>query len=198
MTKKYYVVWQGREPGIYLSWEECQKQVFGHPNARYKSFKSIEEAKFAFEHPDITLEASAQNYDDYPSYGLCVDAAYSSESKQMEYRGVILPEKKEIFYVGPIPHATNNIGEFLAIVHALALCNKNKWDYPIFSDSNTAIVWVLQKKANTKLQPAENNSTVFNLIQRAEKWLKENSINNQLIKWNTVKWGEIPADFNRK
>ena len=46
---KYYVVWQGRKPGIYLTWDECKEQVHGAEGARYKSFPTMEEAKKAFE-----------------------------------------------------------------------------------------------------------------------------------------------------
>lgn len=45
MRKKYYAVATGRKPGIYNSWEECENQVDGFSNARFKSFKTIDEAK---------------------------------------------------------------------------------------------------------------------------------------------------------
>ncbi|MCX7861643.1 MAG: ribonuclease H family protein [Bacteroidales bacterium] len=196
--KKYYVVWKGYEPGIYTSWEDCQLQIKGFPGAQYKSFKTLEEANFAYHNPQSIGSTIELTESDYPNYGICVDAAYSSETKCMEYRGVLLPDKIEIFRKGPYPDATNNIGEFLALVHALALSKKNGWDYPIYSDSNTAIVWVLYKKANTKLEPTPNNKHLFELIERAEKWLAENNYTNKIIKWQTQKWGEIPADFGRK
>lgn len=44
MVKKYYVVRKGRKPGIYDTWPECQQQVNGYPNARYKSFTTLAEA----------------------------------------------------------------------------------------------------------------------------------------------------------
>lgn len=42
---KYYVVRKGRNPGIYLTWEECKKQVDGFSNAEFKSFSSESEAR---------------------------------------------------------------------------------------------------------------------------------------------------------
>ena len=59
---KYYVVWQGRKPGIYLTWDECKAQVHGAEGARYKSFPTMEEAEKAFEGgaPPIT-RAKASN-----------------------------------------------------------------------------------------------------------------------------------------
>ncbi|MBB1078609.1 viroplasmin family protein [Limosilactobacillus sp. STM2_1] len=48
MTRKYYVVKKGRKPGIYQTWPECQKQVSGYPNARYKSFTTLTAAETWF------------------------------------------------------------------------------------------------------------------------------------------------------
>ena len=116
----------------------------------------------------------------------------------MEYRGVMIDTDKEIFRVGPLDDATNNIGEFLAIVHGLALLKQQQLNLPIYSDSRNAISWVKQKKCKTKLQPSEKNQRTFELIARAEKWLNENDYSTQIYKWDTANWGEIPADFGRK
>lgn len=117
----------------------------------------------------------------------------------MEYRGVWTADKSEIFHYGPAKDGTNNIGEFLALVHALALLQKkNDPSTPIYSDSKTAIAWVKKKKANTQLKPTRHNAELFDMIHRAEKWLKENTWKNPIHKWETEHWGEIPADFGRK
>jgi len=191
-NKKYYVVWKGYKTGIFDSWEECKKQVEGFTGAKYKSFPTYELALQAFNPQNDSIAATV------PTHGLCVDAAYSKNTHILEYRGIIIPEKKVIFHQGPYYDATNNIGEFLAIVHALALCKKHNWNFDIYSDSITAIAWVRNKKANTKLTPTPRNTIVFELITRAEKWLLENTFNNSIYKWETTKWGEIPADFGRK
>ena len=39
---------------------------------------------------------------------------------------------------------------------------------------------------------------LFELIDRAENWLKTNHYSNKILKWDTPLWGEIPADFGRK
>ncbi|KAA6314154.1 Ribonuclease H, partial [termite gut metagenome] len=39
---------------------------------------------------------------------------------------------------------------------------------------------------------------LFQIIERAEKWLRETTYTTQILKWNTEEWGEIPADFGRK
>ena len=104
---------------------------------------------------------------------------------------------QEIFHFGPI-YGTNNIGEFLAIVHGLALLKQKNLNMPIYSDSRNALSWVKQKKCKTKLERTEKTEALFQLIERAEKWLKENTYTTPLLKWETDVWGEVPADFGRK
>lgn len=132
-------------------------------------------------------------------YSLSVDAACSGNPGIMEYQGVKTYNQEVLFRKGPYPNCTNNIGEFLALVHAISLLKREGLhDVPIYSDSVTAIAWVKKKKANTKLPLSQANIEVVELITRAEKWLRENVYTNPIIKWNTAKWGEIPADFGRK
>lgn len=203
-SKKYYVVWKGIVTGIYENWEDCKKQVVGFEGAQYKSYKTLEEAQLAYSKPfkwikkesdlDVYLNTTEKPILD----SISVDAACNGSTLRMEYQGVSTSTKKNIFKMGPFDDGTNNTGEFLAIVHALALCKKNKMKIPIYSDSLTAITWVKKKKANTKLKRTEKNKELFNLIERAENWLKENTYQNQILKWLTQVWGEIPADFGRK
>lgn len=47
--QKWYVVWEGRNPGIYLTWAECRREVDGFPRAKYKSFTKPEAATIAFQ-----------------------------------------------------------------------------------------------------------------------------------------------------
>jgi len=205
--QKYYVVWQGHTPGIYSSWDKCQAQVKNYPNAIYKSFTSKDEAEEAyfggapspakrFAKPSPKLKSISR---EFISNSISVDAACSGNPGIMEYRGVWTDDKTELFHQGPFKEGTNNIGEFLAIVHALAWLQKKGDDKTlIYSDSKTAISWVNRKKANTKLPPNAKNEDLFDLIRRAEKWLKENTWKNPVTKWETEIWGEIPADFGRK
>ena len=116
----------------------------------------------------------------------------------MEYRGVVTKSKKQLFIQGPFEEGTNNIGEFLAIVHGLAYLKKKKSDVIIYTDSKTAISWVKKKKCNTKLERTEKNKSLFELVDRAVTWLKANSYQTTIVKWETKAWGEIPADFGRK
>ncbi len=128
---------------------------------------------------------------------LAVDAACSGNPGAMEYRGVHVASRQEIFHFGPM-YGTNNIGEFLAIVHGLALLKQKGFDMPIYSDSVNAINWIKQKKCKTKLPRDAKTEELFRLIERAEKWLRENTYTTRILKWETKQWGEIPADFGRK
>lgn len=218
--QKFYVVWDGAEDGVYTSWEACQEAVKGYSNAKYKSFKTEAEAEEAFEmgydewkkKEEEQSSSSSQNEkpensatQPQPSTpeaaindSIAVDAACSGNPGMMEYRGVYLRTGKEIFHFGPV-WGTNNIGEFLAIVHGLALLKqKELHDMPIYSDSVNAQIWVRKKKCKTTLERNQKTEELFQMIERAEAWLHNNTWRNQIIKWPTDEWGEIPADFGRK
>lgn len=210
-SKKYYVVWKGRKPGIFNSWDECKEQVHGFENAAYKAFATLEEANQAYNKPAPVFDFAAKTRpkqnktSNLPIWSakklpaLAVDAACSGNPGQMEYRGVDAASGKQFFHYGPISLGTNNIGEFLAIVHGLAfLQKKGAYQMPIYSDSVNAIKWVKQRKANTKLERNENTADLFALIDRAVAWLQNNKYQNEILKWETELWGECPADFGRK
>lgn len=208
---KYYVVWEGVEPGIYDNWEDAQEQVANYPGAKYKSFKSHTEALAAYrgrpeEHIGAVLQMMNRqtkivNYEAFPEIDLdaiAVDASCMGNPGVMEYQGVDVRTGNRVFRVGPFQNATNNIGEYLAIVHALALFAKHDCRRTIYSDSVTALSWIRKKQANTKITPTTENAKVVELIARANKWLQTHSYPNRILKWNTEEWGEIPADFGRK
>lgn len=204
--KKFYVVWVGRKTGIFEDWETAKAQIFGYAAAKYKSFESKEAAEKAFKNGTVRTDPEKQNAPrvrhisaniNYNS--ICVDAACSGNPGDMEYRCVDTQTKEQIFHQGPFKEGTNNIGEFLGLVHALALLKRNSRDeLTIYTDSLTAIAWVRNKKAKTTLKETKRNELIFELIDRAETWLKENHFNNKILKWETEIWGEIPADFGRK
>lgn len=208
--KKFYVVWQGHDPGIYDSWAACQVQIKGYPNAKYKSFSSKAEAEAAFEAGyDASLASASGSTKSKPSFispdthpeiiwdSISVDAACSGNPGIMEYQGVHTQDKSQIFYQ-KFQLGTNNIGEFLAIVHALALYHKTDPNRSIYTDSKTAMGWVARKKCNTKLERSAKTAKLYQVITRAESWLKSNRYSNPILKWDTDNWGEIPADFGRK
>lgn len=200
--QKYYVVWNGRKTGIFTTWEEAKAQVYGYKNPLFKSFTTLEEAeqRFAegYQPQGKDTETEVSSADEVVRMSIAVDAACSGNPGKMEYRGVSLWDNKEIFHK-QFQLGTNNIGEFLAIVHALALLYKEGIDNVIiYSDSRIAINWVKSGQCRTKLEYTPFTAELFDVVRRAEAWLANNDFRVPIIKWPTEKWGEIPADFGRK
>jgi ribonuclease HI len=207
--QKYYVVWFGNPAGIYNSWVACKKAIAGINGAQYKSFPTLAEANKALEgqYKDYIFKggkkksltkAEIDTYGEPNLYSIAVDAASSGNPGIMEYRGVDTQTHKQLFHQGPFKQGTNNIGEFLALVHGLAYLKKNNSDRILYTDSKIAMGWVKVKKCRTKLQQTSKNKALFELISRAEHWLKSNTYSTNIVKWETKAWGEIPADFGRK
>jgi ribonuclease HI len=213
MTRaKYYVVWKGRKRGIFRSWPECEKQVKGFVGAEYKAFESAAEARAA-------LMAGYEQYRGKPSSqgkwrhstskprlpSLCADAACSGSPGRLEYRVVETASGKQLLSAGPFEQGTNNVGEFLGIVEALRWIERQHQDWPVYSDSDSAITWVKNAKCRTKLARTSANRILFEMIERAEKELprllgmdRSSPGAAHVLKWDTRSWGEIPADFGRK
>jgi ribonuclease HI len=206
---KFYVVWIGKKPGIYSSWEKCKKQVDGVEGAKYKGFPTEELASSAFQdnfekYINKDLNVPKKNICSNPLIGepiqdsICVDAACKGNPGILEYRGVDTQSGAELFHQGPFPNGTVNIGEFLAVVHALAYLKQRNSDWPVYSDSKTAISWIKKRAIKTNLERTANSEQLFSLVDRALNWLHEHSWENRILKWETEYWGEIPADFGRK
>ena len=212
---KFYVVWQGRESGIYDSWAACEAQVKGVA-AKYKGFSTRDEAERAFAEghekhisfssPNHSIASSPNRpitFDEMIKLGvklpaLAVDAACSGNPGKMEFRGVIADTNTQVFHRGPYVGGTNNIGEFLAIVLGLAYLQQKNLPWALYSDSKTAIAWVRQKQCKTKIEWNSKNQDLLQAVRAAEKWLHENTWTTPIYKWETERWGEIPADFGRK
>tara|TARA_R110001583_G_scaffold69601_9_gene197222 strand:- start:756 stop:1391 length:636 start_codon:yes stop_codon:yes gene_type:complete len=207
--EKFYVVWKGKRPGVYTTWNDCKAAITGYKGAQYKSFASFDVAKKAYNSsyeeykgkknstssltPEQLLKIGKPNY-----HSIAVDAASSGNPGIMEYQGVDTKTGKRLFKQGPFKQGTNNIGEFLAIVHGLAFLKQHKSDRIIYTDSRTAMSWVRKKTCNTKLAETSENKELFDLVRRALDWLKKNPYDTPIVKWETKAWGEIPADFGRK
>jgi len=210
-TKKFYVVWKGKRPGIYESWADCKAQIDGFKGAQYKSFPSFESAKKAFNGNYLDYKGSSKatgkrelspaellKFGQPNMDSIAVDAASSGNPGRMEYRGVDTKTKRLLFSQGPFAQGTNNIGEFLALVHGLALLKKQGSQRLIYTDSRIAMGWVRKGKCGTKLKKGPKNAGLFELIARAEAWLANNTYTTPIVKWETKAWGEIPADYGRK
>src|SRR5262245_5052556 len=205
---KFYVVWRGREPGVYDNWPDCQRQILGHPGAEYKSFARREEAEQAYsgtyaEYRGSDTKTFRKTSDELGALGVeldsvCVDAACSGNPGDLEFQAVDTRTRTELFREGPYREGTVNIGEFLAIVHALIWLKRAGRTCPIYSDSKVALSWVRDRSANTKLVQTHANAVLFKLMDEAVDWLGDNTYPNRILKWKTSEWGEIPADFGRK
>ncbi|WP_248929671.1 ribonuclease H [Paenibacillus hamazuiensis] len=216
---KYYVVWEGRRPGIYTTWAECQAQTNGYPQAKFKSFESEAEAKAMYAKGWKAAFAAAQTAAKPGSGGaglrrkassaesepqeveldsISVDVGCSGNPGIVEYKGVCTRTGEVLFSHDPIPKGTNNMGEFLAIVHALAYLKKKGSSMTVYSDSRTALSWVKNKAVASTLVRDASTEQIWSLVDRAVQWLQTNSYPNKVLKWDTRKWGEIKADYGRK
>lgn len=219
MAKKYYVVFKGRNPGVYDDWSDAQEQIEGFPNPIYKGYGSAAEAADAWrnsvrkeERGDLARFVNGATAHRLPAPGKpdymtipeidlnawAVDASCLGNPGRMEYQCVELMSGRTIFRLGPFEDATNNIGEFLAIVHAMALMTRDGNFHNIYSDSVSGMAWVRTRKVKTQLKPTPRNGKVFELLARAVTWLNTHTFPCRVMKWQTEEWGEIPADFGRK
>ena len=207
--KKFYVIWSGHKTGIFTSWNVCKKYIKDFKGAQYKSFGSKVDAEKAFkgkyfdyvgkDTKKVKLSSEELKKIGKPNLNsISVDAACSGNPGKMEYRGVVTGSKKQLFLQGPFKKGTNNIGEFLALVHGLSFLKQKKSLLPIYSDSKIAMSWVKSGQCRTNLQITSENKPLFDLVKRAEIWLKNNAYTTTILKWETKAWGEIPADFGRK
>lgn len=208
--KKYYTVWKGHKTGVFETWDACKAQVKNYEGACYKAFDSLDAAQKALKGNywdyigkakvfESELSAAELKKIGQPNFNsISVDAASSGNPGVMEYRGVDTKTKKQLFIQGPFPEGTNNIGEFLALVHGLGFLKKHNSDRIIYTDSKIAMSWVKQKTCKTKLERNTKNEKLFELVDRAVHWLQTNTYDTVIAKWETKAWGEIPADFGRK
>lgn len=214
---KFYVVFVGHNPGVYDNWDEAREQTEGFPGAVVKGYTSSAEASEAYRNftgdedrdeifrlisrslPKDSL--SATKILDNPEIDInawAVDASCLGNPGKMEYRGVEVKTGKVIFKMGPFDDATNNIGEYLALVHAMALMAKTGEYHNIYSDSVTAMSWVRRRQIKTKLKQTPRNARIFELLARASVWVNTHQFPGKIMKWQTERWGEIPADYGRK
>ena len=214
---KYYVVFKGHYPGVYDNWEEVKIQTTGFPGALFKGYATSEEASQAYRNYTGTEDrdelfrlistvamapsSGEKNFQDNPEIdhdAWAVDASCLGNPGKMEYRGVDLSTGNVIFQMGPFEDATNNIGEYLALVHAMALMAKKGEYHNIYTDSRTALSWYTKRKVNTRLKQTPRNAKIFELLARASVWVNTQNFPAKVMKWQTERWGEIPADYGRK
>jgi len=126
---KYYAVHKGLNPGIYLSWEECKKQIHKFSGAAYKSFKIREEAENYLQngslvekdHPIITnnIQQCIRVYTDGSCYGNGTEQSFGGYGV---YFGDNDTRNRSVALKG---RCTNNIAELSAILAVFKILEKN-------------------------------------------------------------------------
>lgn len=142
--QKYYVVWEGKKPGVYSTWAECKAQTDQYTGAKYKSYESKAAAEEAYragwkgnwgssaggaskkKSTGSGRSAGMETSEEVDYDSISVDVGTRGNPGPVEYKGVDTRTGETIFSVGPISKGTNNLGEFLAIVHALAYLKKKE------------------------------------------------------------------------
>ncbi|SEO34194.1 ribonuclease H [Paenibacillus sp. OV219] len=222
--QKFYVVWLGRKPGVYTSWADCQLQTNGFDDAKFKSYESRAAADEAYQGGwkkhwgqgsagassggggnsggkssfYKRKSPSAEEIGEIDYNSISVDVGTNGNPGPVEYKGVDTQTGEVIFAVGPISKGTNNLGEFLAIVHGLAHLKKLGSNKTVYSDSVNALKWVREKAVSSTLVRDDSTTEIWLMVDRAIRWLQTNTYSNKVLKWHTKQWGEIKADYGRK
>ena len=157
--QKYYVVWYGREPGIYTSWEECVKQTSGFKGAKYKAYPTPAEAEQAFIYgpederpadeaakvPDVPGTKKPQEKNIPPvlppevsNDAVAVDAACSGNPGPGGWGAILQYGKAEKELSGSEPSTTNNRMELLGVITALETL-KEPCSVDLYSDSKYVV-----------------------------------------------------------
>ncbi|HKY08893.1 MAG TPA: ribonuclease H family protein [Candidatus Binatia bacterium] len=159
MAQKFYVVWAGRQTGVFTDWPTTQRAVIGYPGARYKAFETRTEAEQAFaagksqgtSEAEVSSKRRKSNSEraalhvahqfDVSIYcdGACEPNPGSAGSGIVVYRGGQLAE---LWYGLYNPAGTNNTAELSALHHALRMAEaeiKTGNTVEVCSDSAYAI-----------------------------------------------------------
>lgn len=207
--KKAYVVFEGRKPGIYDSWKECEEQVSGFSGSKYKGFfdkKTAIQEYETYQKENLTKNVSSVKFSNVNTTDVIlyntfsVDGACSNNPGDGEFQCVHTKTREVVFRSKIYTYVTNNLMEYLALVKTLKYCIENKIDKKIYSDSISAIAWIKNKKVETTLEKNYLNNDCFKEVSYYEEWVKSVNVDltAMILKWDTEKWGEIPADFGRK
>lgn len=123
MAKKFYVIWVGREPGIYSDWPTAQKQIMKFSGAKYKSFPSKAEAEAAFAGGTVSSDANLSAppvKTDIVIYcdGGCDPNPGKAGSGVAVYQN---DQLSQLWYGMFNPNGTNNTAELNALYYSLRL-----------------------------------------------------------------------------
>ena len=119
MSNKYYAVKVGRNPGIYMTWDECKEQVNKYPKAEFKSFTTMEEAHAFMENKIVEVEIDSK--DTAVAY---VDGSFNVDTMVYGYGVVMMYHGREEYYKGSgneenMSAMRNVAGEILGATYAM-------------------------------------------------------------------------------
>lgn len=199
-NNKYYVVFKGYNTGIYDNWNDCKKQVNGFSGALHKSFESPDEAEKAFEEYSESSNTNLE-FEQPTSYSIksiIVSGNCPNNFGEMSYQWNLVAstnnaKRKNLSIIG-----TKNIADFIAIIDLIKLTKKVKLNLPIYTNSKTAVNWILNKKCNHQLFVSKQTETVLALVKEHDEWLLNNIIENEILLWNSNSWGVFPIVSKRK
>jgi ribonuclease HI len=188
MAKKYYVVWAGRETGIFTSWDQTKRSVDKFPQAKYKSFPTEAQAKAAFsKSPASSIKSAA---------GGAVKSTSTKSTSASTNAGSIHSQLETLDYViytdGGCEPNPGEAGSGLALYHKGELTALWYGLYHPNGTNNTAELNALHQAllmAQTKLA-AGHKVQIFSDSQYAIKCISEWAYGWKAKGW-TRKGGEI-------
>ncbi len=167
--KKVYGVKNGKIPGVYQTWQECEKQIKGYSGAEYKGFAAEAEAKAYVYGTEVksSLDSKKKNskkisleeektppmsnntIKDRNILKAYVDGSYNRKTKEYSCGVVLLLNGKELLFSrkGNAPHLAsmrNVAGELLGAQYAMAFALKNQGKFKelwIYHDYSGIEMW---------------------------------------------------------
>jgi len=155
MADKFYIVKNGRIPGIYTTWAECLRQVENFSGAVYKSYKTREEAQEAFSsnltirkiapkkriNSTLKIESQFVSRDGIRLRIYCDGACSGNPGRAGSGLAIYEDEKKPVLIYGAADvMGTNNTAELKALLRALELAVDSQHEkIAILSDSKYSI-----------------------------------------------------------
>ena len=184
--RRNYVVFVGREPGIYSNLSDCLEQLRGFKDRKYLSYTSLAEAEEALKRYNQGTLYIGDNISDTLKQdinsGIYISCTYDAQTEQWAAYGKDIESGMELLSIDAMPFATKNLTEFLAVVAVLRYCkNRGKLDN-VYVDNIKILNWIHNKKAEYFIQKNQKNKELYTAILAAEKWLSDNANYNNVTR----------------
>ena len=164
MSNKYYAVKVGRNPGIYMTWDECKEQVNKYPKAEFKSFTTMEEAHAFMENKTVEVEIDSK--DTAVAY---VDGSFSVETNEYGYGAVVFCNGEEIHLSGKgsqdyMISMRNVAGEIIGSRVAMEFAIEKKCEKLIIYHDYEGINNIKTINDNAGVAPVEVSQEIIDLL----------------------------------